>query len=732
MEQIILDKNTGNVYIEEIPPPVLGGKGAIVKTGYSLISSGTEISMILRSREGRFAQSRRMIPEDGIISYIKRKIKSGTLVKSTKSVVSSLTKSGNDTFGNLISLGYSNAGIVVEKDPGIDKVNINDKVACAGARHAGFNYVPVNLFTKVPEEVDLREAAFTTIGCIAMQGVRRAQIRLGERVVIIGQGIIGQIAAQLVRLSGGYSIVSDLSQWRLDMAKKLGADKIVNATKNDFVKEILEFTKGIGADKVIICASSASSKPLRDAINMARDKGRIVLVGDVKIEIPREPFYEKELDFVISRSYGPGRYDPIYEQKGYDYPFDRVRWTENRNMEEFLRLLSEKKINVKDLITHEYDILDAPKAYNNIINNPDNTLGVILKYNHNNENSDYGRKIMFCAKQEKIDEKRIKTAIIGCGNFASKYHLPNIKKISDYQLVSIVNATGLKAKEIATKHKINSYTTDYKEFLSDSNVDLVIITTRHNLHATIAMEALKSNKHVFLEKPMAINLEDAYRLADEVKRGDRKFTIGFNRRFSPLSLKVKERLKNTNKPIIINYRVANTFAPSNAWPHDLEEGGGTIIGECCHFFDLIYWFIGKEPVKLFAEGGNLTHPEEEIFDNAVITIRFSDGSVGNITFTDMGKENFPKEKIEVFTGEQVMVIDDFQKLNIYGVKKEEVTLKSPDKGHFNQFVNFAQSIKQNLEPDVTYKDGLRALLCCVKTIESLKNNSVISLGVSDI
>lgn len=733
MKQILLDRISGNIKIDALPAPVLLGEGVIVNTCYSVISSGTELSMVSRYREGKFTKFKKMMPGDGIISYIKRKVKSGSLIKSTANVITTLYKESNISFGNLVPLGYSSSGIVIDKDASINNtINVNDKIACAGARHAEFNYVPVNLFSKVPENVDLKEAAFTTLGCIAMQGVRRANVRLGETIAVIGQGIIGQLVMQLVRACGAIPIVTDLKQGRLDIAKQLGAYEAINTSKKNAVREILWLTNNRGADAVIICASSPSSEPIKEAIKMVRDKGKIVLVGAVKIDIPREPFYEKELDFLISRSYGPGRYDPLYEEKGLEYPFDKVRWTENRNMEEFIRLLGEKKISVLPLITHEFPILEANQAYETILKNPDSALGVILKYDCDANMKTARGETMFTLPSNKVDKNKIKAAIIGCGNFARKYHLPNIKKISDYQLVSIANATGLKAKEIAAKHNINSYTTDYREILSDSGVDLVIITTRHHLHAPIAIEAIKARKHVFLEKPMAIGLEDAYRLAEEVKKSDRKFTIGFNRRFSPLSIKVKEQVKNTNKPIIINYRVANTFIPKNAWPHDLEEGGGTIIGECCHFFDLIYWFIEKEPIKLFAEGGNLTHLGDEIFDNAVITMRFTDGSVGNITFTDMGKENFPKERIEVFTGELVMVIDDFQKLSIYGVKNEEIILKSPDKGHFTQFINFAKSIKQNLAPDVTYRDGLRTMLCCMITIESLKNNSAISLDTSNI
>ena len=337
---------------------------------------------------------------------------------------------------------------------------------------------------------------------------------------------------------------------------------------------------------------------------------------------------------------------------------------------------------------------------------------------------------MFKNNAGDTSKKKIKTAIIGCGNFATKYHLPNIKKIPDYELTTIVNTTGSKAKEIAKRNNIKNFTTDYHSVLSDQLIDMVVITTRHNLHVHLAIESIKANKHVFLEKPMALSLESAKELSEVVKRSSRKFTIGFNRRHSPLVKDTKQILSNQTTPIVINYRIANTFSPKNSWIHDPEEGGGMIMGECCHFFDLVYWLIGKEPQRIFAEGGNLTHPGNNIYDNAIITIKFNGGSIATITFTDLGSEDFPKERIEIFSGDNVIVIDDFKKMTRYGETKKEVVLKNTDKGHFNQFVKFAENIRDNTEPAVTYKDGLRSALCCIKTLESIKTNLPKAIDMS--
>jgi predicted dehydrogenase/threonine dehydrogenase-like Zn-dependent dehydrogenase len=657
MKQVVVDNQSGAVAVNEVPLPVINGRGIVVQSLYSVISSGTELSMIRSSRAGKLERLKKMMPEDGLAAYFRRKIQSGTLFQSTASVARSIQRGNQGPGGRYLPLGYSLSGIVQAVDGNVAGVSVGDKVACGGARHADRNYVPLNLFTRIPEAVDPRESAFTTIGCIALQGVRRARLAHGETVAVIGQGLIGQLVTQLVKINGGAVIATDISRRKLGMSLRMGADLCINSAECDPVQEILNYTGWQGVDAAIICAASATSAPLRQALAMVRDKGRIVLVGAVKIEMPRDPLYTKELDFFISRSYGPGRYDPVYEQKGFDYPLDQVRWTENRNMEEINRLLAEKRLNVRDLITHEFAVSDAAKAYETIAREPDAALGILLRYDPDDAGTADAPKVYPAPVPASREEKRIRTAIIGCGSFARKYHLPNIRKIPALRLEAIVTATGLSARQIAETYTIPSCTTDYRALLSRQDIDAVVISTRHHLHATMAQEALAAGKHVFLEKPMALNKDELRTLTSAIQESSALFTVGFNRRFSPLSAEIKKALVHRKRPMIINYRVANTLQPETSWVHDPEEGGGAILGECCHFFDLVHWFVGVEPVSLFAEGGNTAHPGGRLYDTALITLRFADDSVATITFIDQGQDGFPKERIELFSDAGVMVLN---------------------------------------------------------------------------
>lgn len=727
MKQVLLQK--GEIIVDDVPPPVISGNGILVRTCHSVISSGTELAALLRARETRWERLRRMIPEDGMVSYLKRKIRSGTLIKSSQSVMTSLQTDAGTTGGT--ALGYSSSGVVIGKDSRIDSVALNDAVTCGGTRHAGVNYVPRNLFAKLPQGVDLKDAAFATLGCIAMQGVRRARVRVGDIVVVIGQGIIGQLTARLVSAAGAYPIVTDFLQWRLDIAKNAGAYQAVNAAAQNAVHTILGLTAGRGADAVIVCASSTSSKPLRDAIAMSRDKGRIVLVGDVKIDFPRGMFYEKELDFLISRSYGPGRYDPLYEEKGLDYPYDQVPWTEQRNMQEFIRLLSTGAVSVRDLISCEFDIARAADAYERMLSNPDQTMAVLLNYDGDTKKDTGGNSVMLNPFSQPDRQGTIRTAVIGCGNFAAKYHLPTLNGIKEYSVAAVVDVVGTKAKQMARRYGARLCSADYRDAINDPAVDLVVITTRHNLHVPIAIDAMKAGKHVLVEKPMAMNPSELKSLISVVSSSPQTFMIGFNRRFSPLTKEAKTLLGGRTSPVVIHYRVANTFAPATSWVHDPQEGGGTIIGECCHFFDLLYWLVGHEPVRIFAEGGTLTHPGKDIYDNTVISIKFQDGSIATITFTDMGNENFPKERIEIFSGDRTIVIDDFRKMSVCGESNREIALKTQAKGHYEEFLALRDSIRDKKPSPVSYRDGTRAMVCCFKTLDSLRQSVPQSIDISD-
>lgn len=713
MNQVVND--SGQIKIKKLPVPICGDNEILVKNYYSLISAGTETSSsskfdaislasnILKNKEIR-QKGIELLKKQGFKNTLK-------IVKGSEG-------------DKLAPLGYSCSGTVLKVGKNISDVSIGDRVACAGAgyaNHAEVVNVPRNLICKIPENVDFSEAAFTTVGAIAMQGVRRAEIELGDKVVVIGLGLLGLIACQILNASGAHVIGIDIMPERLKLAKELGAN-ICFKPGEESLDRILEYTEGFGADSVIIYAATKSNEPVKQAMMMARKRGKVVVVGDVGMDIDRSPFYEKELDFRISCSYGPGRYDPSYEERNIDYPFGYVRWTENRNMKEFLQLISEKKVNVKSLINHKFQIGDANEAYDSF-NYPERPVGVLFEYNNNN-------KPLSCNKMELKsnlnNSNKINVALIGAGGFSKVFHLPNIKKIDNYNLKAIVSRTAINAKQIAEEYDAEYYTNDYKEIVQDKDIDMVLITTRHNLHAPIIVESAENNKNIFVEKPIAMNYEECEEVYDSVKRNKVNLTVGFNRRLSPLAQEAKKLIDKRSNPLMITYRINSAGMNKDHWINDPVEGGGTIIGEACHFFDFCNWMIGKDPQKLSAE--MISSNNECIIDNNnfVGTIKYDDGSVASIIYNTIGNESYSKERIEIFCDGNVISINDFQEIEISGYKKKYKKLKKIDKGHFEIIDQFGKIILgDTLNKDIpTVEDGIKATICSLKIMDSLKSGKI--------
>ena len=592
-------------------------------------------------------------------------------------------------------IGYSSTGIVIDKAHDIDNINIGDYVSCSGvgyANHAEIICAPKNLTVKLPETIDLKQAAFTTLGSIAMQGVRQAQVQLGEYVVVLGLGLVGQITAQLLNISGCRVIGIDLLKSRVDLAKKSGIYKGIISSKCDPVKAVLSYTEGIGADVVIICASTESDIPINQAAEMARNRGRITIVGHVGTKYPRGIFYRKELELKTSRSYGPGRYDIEYEEKGLDYPISYVRWTEKRNMEEFTQLLSEKKIDMTPLISNIYPVDKAKEAYQSLIEHKDKVMCTLLQYNQKKTTSEnIKRKIQ--NNNWKPVKGKINIAVIGCGNFTKTVHLPNLKKIPEYNIYAIVSATGINAKKIAQQYNAKYYTTDYKDVLNDKETDAVLITTRHNLHAKIANDAAKKGKHILLEKPMAINEHELNTLTKTLEKSEIVFTVGFNRRYALLAIKAKELLKERKTPVILNYRI-NMESWNKNWMDDKEEGGGRIIGEVCHFIDFCKWLTDSEIKDISAHKIKIDNKDIVESSNCAIIMSHSDGSISTITYTTLGSRELEKERIEIFTDRKAIIINDFKEL-IFKEKNNNMHIKNKitNKGHYNELIEFSKKIR---------------------------------------
>ena len=706
----------GEIIVEEVPVPTCGENEVLVKNIYSLISVGTETMSLHGGGKGVVGLASKAINNPELIHKAIEMAERDGIGKTIK-VIKGQT-------GKLSPLGYSSSGVVMEVGKNITDIAIGDRVTCAGtgyANHAEIACVPRNLICKMPENVDFDEAAFTTIGAIAMQGIRRTQVQFGDSVVVVGLGLLGQIACQILKAVGAHVICIDVMNERIELAKELGAE-ICFAGGKDAVDQVLKYTNGIGADSVIIYAATPSNEPVKQAMQMTRKKGKVVVVGAVGMEIDRSPFYEKELDFLISCSYGPGRYDPLYEERGVDYPIGYVRWTENRNMQEFLNMLSDKKVNVKRLIDHTFPLEEAAKAYE-ILNTEKRPIGVLFKYDETVK-KDLIKKVQL--KPSEIKTEKINVAMIGVGSFAQAYHLPNLRKIPLYNIKAIVARTGGNAKKIAEEYGAEYCTTDYKEVLKDENIDMVVIATRHDLHAPVIIDAANAGKNVFVEKPIAMNYEDCRRVYDAVTENKINLTIGFNRRFSPLAQKAKRMVEKRKAPLMITYRVNSAGMKKEHWINDPDEGGGAIIGEGCHFFDFCNWIVGREPLRIYAE--MISSNDESIVDvnNVISTIRYEDGSMASVIYTTIGNESFPKERIEIFVDKGAIVLDDFKELSVIGLGGKGEKLKRIEKGQFDlidEYGRFLKGESKNMDlPSVV--DGIKATICSLKVLDALKTGNV--------
>ncbi|MBO3798458.1 MAG: bi-domain-containing oxidoreductase [Thermoproteota archaeon] len=688
MKQVIYVRR--NIKIEEVPVPIIGDNEVLVANVASCISIGTEIrSISLRSKNIVKIGLDIVKKNPELIEKLKSIMKSYGIIKSYHII--------RERINEPYMLGYSSAGVVVEVGKNVEHVKVGDRVACGGtgyAVHAEFIRVPKNLCVKVPENVSFEEAAFTTIGAIALQGIRRADAKIGERIGVIGLGLIGLLTTQILKAAGCKVIGFDLNKDKVELARKVGADASYKADDVDTIKMAELFSDGVGLDAVIIAATSASSKPINDALKMIRKKGKVIVVGDVSIAISRESFYEKEADILISTSYGPGRYDPLYEEKGIDYPISYVRWTEQRNMETFLELLSSRKIDVKSLITHVFSVEQASKAYESA--NSGNAIGIILKYAEWQEQ----RPLERIVKLPYINELggSINVGIIGAGNFTRLVLLPNLLKIPGLKISSICALTGPKLKYLAEKYKIGYITTDYRNIINDSNTDLVIVTTRHNLHAKIAMEALNLGKHVYVEKPLAINIDELKNVIQVAENSKGILFVGFNRRFSPFTYRLKETLSKTAGPMMINYIVNAGSLPAEYWIYDPEEGGGRIVGECVHFFDLMNYIIDSDPVEISIMPIDSHVKTIKSSDNMVVSIKYKNGSVGNLIYTSIGSPAYPKEVIHVQRSGLVIEVNDFKELVIHEKKKKRMSARMQDKGHYNELVRLIEGIKTGISP----------------------------------
>ncbi len=700
--------------ISEVPIPACGDNGVLVQTTFSLISAGTEKTTVSIAQKSLLGKAKAR-PE--LVKLAIEKIK-------TEGFLSTLNKIVNKP-EVLTSLGYSCAGRVLMTGKNINGIHVGDRVACAGggfATHAEINYIPKNLLVKIPDGVSAEEAAYTTVGAIAMQGIRQLGPVLGEKIAVIGSGLIGSITVQLLKANGCKVLVADIDPVKLEYARKSGADQVCESA--DLQMAAQAFSGGYGMDGVMITASSSSNQIITDAGIISRKKGRVVMVGQTPIDIPRDIYYQKELDFRLSMSYGPGRYDPSYEIHGIDYPYHYVRWTEQRNMEAFLTLISERKLDVKSLTTHRFTIDNALDAYNLILGKSGEPyLGVIVSYH--GQPSQKSQVTIDAAPRK--TESKLKIGLIGAGNFAQHIILPNLRK-AKCEFVTLVNTTPAKSLSVGKNFGFQHISSRIEDVIENENINAVIIATPHNTHAEIVIKALQSRKHIFVEKPLAISEEHLLAVKKAYQNSDTHLMVGFNRRFSPHARVIRESIQKSYTPLVMNYIVNAGPIDLNHWTQDPDIGGGRIIGEACHFIDFMQFISDSKPVSVFAVSLKSDNKNFANNDSIQATIKFENGSIGNITYHAVGDTSQPKEYFEVAGGGLTIKMFDYTRTLVsFKNKVTEFKTKEQDKGFVQEFTHFAKAILESVAAPVPFESYFLTTLTTFRILESIQTGQYLQI-----
>jgi predicted dehydrogenase/threonine dehydrogenase-like Zn-dependent dehydrogenase len=705
MNQLIQNLQTGETLLENIPVPQVRKGCVLIKTHRSLVSLGTE-KMLVEFGKANFIEKARQQPEK--VKQVFDKIKTDGLRPTVEAVFRKLSEP--------LPLGYCNVGEIIAIGEGVSEFNIGDRVASNG-HHAEVVCVPKNLVAHIPNNVTDEEATFTVVGAIALQGIRLANPTLGETVVVIGLGLIGQLTAELLQANGCEVVAFDFDQHKIDLATSKGIKAFKVSEETDSVKIAQEITQNVGVDAVIITASTPSNEVISQAARMSRKRGRIVLVGVVGLNIQRADFYEKELTFQVSCSYGAGRYDADYEQNGQDYPIGFVRWTAKRNFEAVLKTIASGRLNVKSLITEVIDFQEYKQVYGNI--GKSKSIASILKYREDIDTS--ATKILL--KNYSFNSVNDVLAIIGSGNFTKATVLPTLSKLNA-NIKYLSSSSGLSGTLMAKKYGVQFSTTNNNDILDDSEISAVLITTRHDTHARMCIAALRAGKHVFVEKPLALSHTELDEIIEVYEQSGKTLTVGYNRRFSPFAQDIKKQLGNSNTPINVVATMNVGEVTANHWTQDMNTGGGRIIGEACHLIDLITYLSGSlvESVVMNAMGQNPANNT----DNASILLKYKNGSTGTINYFANGNKGYSKERIEVYSQGRTMIIDNFKKSEYYGTKSSGMS-RSQDKGHSEQFRLFLERLKNGGEAIIPIEEIINTSKASLAAVESLKTKSWINL-----
>jgi predicted dehydrogenase/threonine dehydrogenase-like Zn-dependent dehydrogenase len=717
----ILRKGLKDIIVDEVPDPVASPHHVLIRPIYSLISSGTETASI--HQEGVL---KAVADDPSQLSKIWKVLQAQGPLRTFSEVKAK--------FSEYAVLGYAGAGMVVEKHATVTDLEIGDRVAYGGegTGHAETILVGRNLAARIPGNVPFDRACFTTLGSIALNGVRIANVSLGEKVAVIGQGLVGQLISQLVRLQGGFIIAIDVRPDRVELARQLGSD-VALVGGSELSAQVRTLTDGQGADCVIIAAAAKSDAPCRIAVDICRDRGRIVDVGAVELSFPWYETYLKEIQVLMARAYGPGSYDPTYERQGRDYPLPYVRWTANRNMEEFLRLTSQGRVQLDPLITHRFALEDASRAYETIMDPSRNSLAVLVKY----PAADLAEPLTEFRPERRVEvngqpgaSSAIGVALVGAGNLARWAHLPNLKKTPGARLRAIHSASGSRGKSYALRFGAEYCATDYGEILKDPEVQVVVIVSRNQQHASQALAALRAGKHVFVEKPMALTQEECRELSQAVEDTGKHLTVGFNRRYAPTYVALKKQIAKRTGPAVLNCRVNSPGISGSYWMAD-PAIGGAILGEACHLVDLMYWLLDSEPVEVSAYSLPTDKRDPIGQNNLVAAFRFADGSIANFTYCTLGSRTSGGERLEAFTPGVGAEAEDFKQSVIRTGTVRKRSSWFAEKGYEAQMRAFFATLQEGKPPAITVRDGVRSTLGCLCMLQSAREHAPRAINIEN-
>ena len=719
MKQVSQNYKTGKIVLEEVSAPTLKPGGLLVRMHYSVISAGTEG---MKVREGNLSYLGKARARPDKVKQVLATVQQQGIVATYRKVMNKL-----DT---LTPLGYAGSGEIVALGPDTEAFFIGQRVACAGvgySNHAELNFVPKNLSVPVPDGVSMKHAAFATIGAIALQGFRQAQMQLGETACVIGLGLIGQLLVQILRAAGMRVIGVDIVESRCKLAQTLGAHAASTPSDSSLPSTIAHLTGGFGADCIFITAGGDSNSATELAVQIARDRARVVDIGKTKLDLPWNDYYMKELDFVFSRSYGPGRYDPTYEERGVDYPIGYVRWTERRNMGAFLDLLADGKVQMDPIISSVQPFANAEQVYQDMAAGKAQGISTVFEYDV--QQPVVSRIVVPPVQSSAPARKRdaVRLGVIGAGNYASSMLLPHLKTNDKVVLSAVATSSSLSSENARRKFEFAQATTDYRQLLADPDIDAVLIATRHSSHARLVCEALSAGKATFVEKPLALSVEDLQTIGRTIaKCGNARLMVGFNRRFSPMVRAVAERFHKAECPLVVHYRVHAGQLDAGSWYLDTSEGS-RFLGESGHFLDVMAYLTRSRPARVSASVLRPSGTVQDDLENLVVSIQYANGSVGNLMYLTQGGAKVPKESMEVFGGGLTAQLENFETLEFFDRSKVDKVRAGRDKGQAAQLASFIEAVRTGSPMPISLETLFDTTLTTLASLYSVQTQSVIAM-----